>query len=122
MDEYQWRFRPVVVFAPSDEDDRLSRQRRAYAASGEGLRERDIVLIEVVGNQVSTAFGPECDQTAEALIARYGVPADRFSSLLIGKDGGVKLRSDEPVAVDELFGLIDAMPMRLREMGARTES
>jgi len=116
MDQFQWRFRPVMVFAPSDEDGRLSRQRQTFAASGEGLRERDIVLIEVVGNQVATAFGPECDQAADALRAHFRADAARFSVLLVGKDGGVKLRSDEPVTADELFGLIDAMPMRRREM------
>ena len=39
--------------------------------------------------------------------------------LLIGKDGGVKLRSTEPVSTDELFALIDSMPMRRREMEER---
>jgi hypothetical protein len=36
--------------------------------------------------------------------------------LLIGKDGGVKLRSSEPVSVKDIFGLIDSMPMRRQEM------
>lgn len=120
MESYQWRFRPVMVFAPSAEDERLSRQRQAFARLHQDLRERDIVLIEVVGNQVATIHGPECDQNADALRARYGAAADQFSTLLIGKDGGVKLRSDEPVTSDKLFGLIDAMPMRRREIGEGT--
>jgi hypothetical protein len=39
-----------------------------------------------------------------------------FAVLLIGKDGGLKNRFDAPVTVDEIFGLIDVMPMRMREM------
>ena len=35
--------------------------------------------------------------------------------LLIGKDGGVKLRGDE-LDVQRIFDLIDTMPMRIREM------
>jgi hypothetical protein len=34
----------------------------------------------------------------------------------VGRDGGEKLRSAEPVAPEELFDLVDAMPMRRREM------
>jgi hypothetical protein len=37
----------------------------------------------------------------------------------IGKDGGVKLRSAEPVAAGDFFALIDTMPMRRREMRER---
>ena len=39
-----------------------------------------------------------------------------FEILLVGKDGGVKLRSPAPVSTRDLFALIDAMPMRQREM------
>ena len=39
-----------------------------------------------------------------------------FRITLIGKDGGRKLSRSKPVAVQELFGLIDSMPMRQAEM------
>jgi hypothetical protein len=120
MDEYRWLFRPVVVSVPSDRDAPLARQREAFTASFEGLGERHIVLIEIVGEGVTTVIGPECKWTAADLRAHFGVAADRFSALLVGKDGGVKLRSDEPVSPEELFALIDAMPMRQQEMHRRT--
>jgi hypothetical protein len=41
--------------------------------------------------------------------------------LLIGKDGGVKLRAEEPLPAAEFFALIDTMPMRRREMRERGE-
>ncbi len=43
------------------------------------------------------------------------IEAARFKVLLIGKDGGVKLRTQTPVTPLELYQLIDAMPMRRRE-------
>jgi Domain of unknown function (DUF4174) len=116
MEEYRGRQRPVLIVAPSGQDARLSRQREMLAGSFEGLRERDVVLIELVGSQVDTVIGPECSQSAKGLRARYSLALDGFSILLVGKDGGVKLRSDEPVSVDALLALIDAMPMRQREM------
>ena len=42
-----------------------------------------------------------------------------FEVLLIGKDGGVKLRRDKPVAAFEITALIDTMPMRQDEMRRR---
>lgn len=47
---------------------------------------------------------------------RYGIGERDFAALLIGRDGGVKLRSKEPITAKELFGRIDEMPMRRREM------
>ena len=40
----------------------------------------------------------------------------KFEVILVGLDGGIKLRQDQPVTTDELFSLIDSMPMRQREM------
>ena len=47
---------------------------------------------------------------------RLSVPADGFAFLLLGKDGGVKLRSATPVSFAELAAIVDAMPMRQDEM------
>ena len=42
--------------------------------------------------------------------------------LVIGKDGGEKLRKvDETLSLKELYNLIDAMPMRRREMKEQGE-
>ena len=48
----------------------------------------------------------------------HSIKNERFSILLIGKDGGEKLRSHEIPDLDTLFALIDGMPMRPREMSA----
>jgi hypothetical protein len=41
--------------------------------------------------------------------------ASSFAVVLVGKDGGEKRRSNDVVAVEELFAQIDAMPMRQSE-------
>lgn len=116
MEDYRWRFRPVLMSAPSDRDGLLLQQREAFSTALDGLRERDIVLIEIVGEDVATVIGPDCPAAAGDLRERYDIAADRFSVVLLGKDGGIKLLSDEPVSPERLFRLIDAMPMRQREM------
>ena len=39
-----------------------------------------------------------------------------FSVSLIGKDGGEKLHRQQPVTPEEIFALVDTMPMRRAEM------
>ena len=58
------------------------------------------------------------DGTAGSGAARreYNVQRGTFAAILVGKDGGEKFRSGEPVRPEILFDLIDAMPMRQREM------
>jgi hypothetical protein len=91
---HRWRSRVVVVSAPSASDAELARMRRHFADRWKEAEERDIVLVE------TPRPGP-------------------FTVHLVGKDGGVKLRREGPVALDELFAVIDAMPMRREERRQR---
>ena len=50
---------------------------------------------------------------------RLALPAGAFAATLVGKDGGEKLSSGEPVAAAEIFSLIDSMPMRRSQMESR---
>ncbi|WP_390920454.1 DUF4174 domain-containing protein [Neorhizobium turbinariae] len=36
-------------------------------------------------------------------------------AVLVGKDGGIKLKTTEALDASDLFGLIDRMPMRQNE-------
>ena len=47
---------------------------------------------------------------------RKTLQIDGFEIILIGKGGGIKLRSKTPIGVEDLLSLIDAMPMRRQEM------
>ena len=46
---------------------------------------------------------------------QFVVSSSGFQLLLLGKDGGVKLRSST-ASLEDIFSLIDTMPMRRREM------
>ncbi len=76
----------------------------------DGLAERNLVVMEAVGT------GPE----ATALRKRLRLPPEAFRAVLIGKDGGSKLVSEEPIPPQTLFATIDAMPMRKDEMRTRS--
>ena len=83
--------RVLVISAPSREDKTYQRQAAELLADWAGLVDRDFV--------VRTVF----DSRA-------------FSVVLIGKDGGEKLRRDSFLTTRDLFAIVDAMPMRRAEM------
>lgn len=116
LDNYAWKKRPVVVFAPSDNDNLLSEQQANLRPHLDALKERDIVLIEVYEDEVRFVIGERFQASATDLRRHFGAIENRFGIVLIGKDTGVKLHSAEPVTARALFDLIDAMPMRQREM------
>jgi hypothetical protein len=108
-----WRYRArlLLVFAPGEWSPLLQRQRTLVSAASAGSAERDLALLEVVGYHCS-----DSRVTGTALRQVYRVPMDRFSVVLLGKDGEEKWRSNDPVSSQSLFAMIDSMPMRRREM------
>jgi len=112
---YTWKYRPLFVFAGGDTSG-LAAQRSIVAAQATGFKERDIVVVWIVGDKVSADFGPTPGENPNTLRRRYGVGAGAFRAVLVGKDGGVKLSAASPLAASTLFTTIDAMPMRRDEV------
>jgi hypothetical protein len=112
---YRWKNRLLVVFASEAADKQLQAQSEHVAANEAGFHDRDLLQFTVLPNQVQ---GPEQHSAAVAkqLRQHYKVAKGEFVVLLIGKDGTVKLRKNEPVSMQEIFKLIDTMPMRKAEM------
>ncbi len=117
MDAYMWLNRPLLVFAPTESDPIIAEQRSALAGRSAALRDRDMIVIEIAGDRVTIDGAETRTMTATALRDRYGVGRDAALVLLVGKDGGVKLRQSRALSSRDLFETIDAMPMRRREMG-----
>jgi hypothetical protein len=119
MSNYRWKKRPLVVFAENDGSPLLAEQRQIVSRNRSDLNKRDVVVVWVVGNTVSTELGPPPNSNATSLRARFDVADGEFRAVLAGKDGGEKLSSAKPLAADRLFATIDAMPMRRDEMRRR---
>ena len=60
-------------------------------------------------------------QMAISIREQFAVPPQDYTVVLVGKDGGVKLKRDEYVSLAAVFGLIDSMPMRQNEMRQRKQ-
>jgi hypothetical protein len=117
--------RVLLVFAPSDQTPDFERQLDLLASHPNDLRERDLVLLPVVAmvhppvtaNTLRVPHPPIASPTEQLdLRHRFHVAPNQFTVILIGKDGGEKLRQHTPISIDKLNAVIDAMPMRQDEM------
>ncbi|WP_239735582.1 DUF4174 domain-containing protein [Mycolicibacterium rufum] len=110
------------MFAPTDADPRLTETLNRIEATRCAFEGRDMVLGRILTTGTSTLDGQAIDAgERQRLVARFGVGADDFAVLLIGKDGGEKLRFTDLPDLQAIYTVIDGMPMRQREMRTDTE-
>lgn len=76
-------------------------------------------LVEVVGDRV-TCNGRAINAPAAQMRAALALEPKAGAVLLIGLDGEVKLRQSHAATIAQLFGLVDAMPMRRVERAERS--
>lgn len=118
--ELRWQNRPLLVFAASADDAKLRELRTELARAAPELRDRDMVLIEVIGAAQASLDGAALPEgTAADLRRHFEVPAQALTLILVGKDGGEKLRASDRWDLAEVFALVDGMPMRRRELRER---
>ena len=123
LSDYLWARRPLLVFAPTDSDPRLVETVRRVEASRCGFADRDMVLGLIVAEGASTLDGRAVDTTqAQRLMTDFGFGPNSFGVVLIGKDGGEKLRVNDVPDLRAIYNVIDGMPMRGREMSADPSS
>lgn len=99
LNHYQWRYRPLVIFAPSKSDADYVQQMSILEKSKAELADRDIIVLS---------------DTSPALKGhlRSQLNPKGFEVVLVGKDGGMKLRQQKPLSSEALLSTVDSMPMR----------
>jgi hypothetical protein len=108
LTQYTWKKRVLLVVAPSSTDEQLRKQKEILNKQASGTQDRDMEVIYLPLNTISAS---DKDYLADT----YNIRQSEFYSILLGKDGGEKLRSQTPMETDQLFSTIDAMPMRKQE-------
>jgi hypothetical protein len=117
LNAYQWKNRLLLLFASSEEDQAYLTLKKEIDRQAVEVNYRDL-LISYVLERGESRIGQERLSPDQALFLRkrLSVPPGRFTIVLIGKDGGEKIRQESSVDLKEIFAIIDAMPMRQQEM------
>ena len=107
LEKYLWKNRILLTFAPNDRNvdriDFLDSINKNLC----GVSARDIIHIDFIFKKKDKKF--------VSYVERFSISQKEFRIVLIGKDGGVKLNSSYET-LEEIFSLIDNMPMRQKEM------
>lgn len=99
--------RLVYLFGSAHQFTLIKQQINLLDSVSTGVKERDMEIVVV--------------KSDNKLYQQYKVPTNQFCLILIGKDGGEKYRSYTVVPPQQLFVLIDGMPMRKSEMRQQRE-
>lgn len=113
---HRWEERVILVYTVDSTSEAYKRQITELLKDRDGLKERRLILYSYTPTHLKKGW----DETGWE---KHDGPSDHmfqtegdFEVVLLGLDGGVKLRKDRFVTREELFRLIDAMPMRQREL------
>ncbi len=107
--QFIWEKRVIIVVAETPVNEYFKTQMNILGGEKNGLDERDLIVLSNFSDDISAG-------DRSVLYEKYGSTEKPFTIVLLGKDGGVKLKRHAPVSADELYTLIDSMPMRRREM------
>jgi hypothetical protein len=120
--QFQWKNRLLFIFAQDVSHPLLKGLQSQIAAQKAEVEERDLIVFEVPAQGPARMnTNPLDQQEADSIRNHFAVPCNAFSLILVGKDGGIKLKRSDQVDLSEVFGLIDSMPMRQREMRQKSQ-
>lgn len=115
--QFQWKNRLLFLFAPDVNHPSYEKLCNEIAKQAGEVQDRDLVIVEILAQGASQIDTEPIDQqTAASIRDQFAVSPQAFTVILLGKDGGVKLKRDDHVNLAAVFELIDSMPMRQNEM------
>ena len=113
LEKHQWNDR-ILLILNAEDDQQLSE----FLSDTNGLKERKLVNYDLKPGKARLVFPEKTAFRESALFKKYAENKN-FEVVLIGLDGGVKLRQTEILENEELFAVIDGMPMRKAEIRSK---
>ena len=117
LTQFQWKNRLLFLFAPDGNNPFFKNLQSGIMAQKSEVEDRDLVVFEVLARDPSRMNTAPIDrQVADSIRDRFAIPQNTFSLILVGKNGNIKLNRQDQTHLADVFALIDAMPMRQKEM------
>ncbi|CAM4425372.1 DUF4174 domain-containing protein [Vibrio agarivorans] len=110
LDELNWKNRVILVQEPAKGEQIV----KTLTDEKLGIAERDVIWFVASNGKVSSNLTASVPDKLSKQVTGSFTNRSR-QTILIGKDGGVKSRTDE-FDLHQLYKQIDAMPMRKREI------
>lgn len=108
LNAYRGQNHLLLIFAPEDGDAAYQKQQQLLHGQENACDKRNVLIFHLFANGESSIAGTQsASPIPMELRDQFDVAEDEFAFLLIGKDGTVKLRREQPTPVQEIFDLID---------------
>ncbi len=115
IDSFKWKNRIVLLKDSHFNSVKLQEQLKALQSNLEKLHDRDILIFVLTDEAVFDTLKSKTKLQPLLIIEEFGLK-DFQGLILIGKDGGLKLKESFVVSPSTICNLIDSMPMRRAEL------
>jgi|WetSurMetagenome_2_1015567.scaffolds.fasta_scaffold404826_1 hypothetical protein len=122
LSSYQGKNRLLMLFAPSEEASMYQSFKEQLQIRTQEIRDRDLVTFHFFeSGEGRLDFLPLHKEQVLSLRKLFSIRREQSALILIGKDGEVKFRAPLPVDISDILAVIDAKPIRQREMRERSK-
>jgi hypothetical protein len=113
LDELKWKNRIVLFFPDASKNDSLD-----FSFLKDELQDRKLVYFIFQNDEIlsNSDFTFSQDQQ-KSIRSKYQMGYSKSSWILLGLDGGVKVKKEGDLDWDFIFRTVDSMPMRRSERG-----
>jgi len=117
IEHFRWKKRLLLVFAAENAQSHYQSLANEISSRQADVNDRDLVVFEIIESGTSRMNGSPIEpQKAASIREQFEITPNSFTVILVGKDGGIKMKRNDQVRLEEIFRLIDSMPMRQEEM------
>lgn len=120
LKKHRWKNRILIIKTTDQNAVKYQKQLAEFKMLEKEFAERKLITYEVVGDDLLYIDPIEPLLTASKKVPESIIKIlkgkNAFEVILIGLDSGIKLRKTTVLTKQELFSLIDSMPMRRNEL------
>ena len=116
LSAHKWENRLVLILTDNMNSEEYLNQIQEFKNHTNEMIDRKILVYHISPTKFKVGLSGKNWQKSETDYGFYKKTTSQPEIILIGLDGGVKLRAKEFLPCQKLFETIDAMPMRMQEM------
>jgi hypothetical protein len=126
LEKHTWKNRILIVKTFNSSSEIYQQQIKEFDNAADELKVRKFVLYKITGDEYEMIDFTNSKLNDSGKITGKPIGKDfndkeNFEVILIGLDGGIKLRQTEVLTKEALFNIVDAMPMRRSEIDRNKE-
>jgi hypothetical protein len=115
LTDYQWKNRIILLKDTNLDSDWLQAQLKRLNSRQKEFLNREVLFLLLTDTSVYNEKREVMTLQADSIVSNYGL-TNFVGLVLIGKDGGTKLKEEFIVNPSTIIKLIDNMPMRKTEI------